>query len=63
MRVIRYLKTIKMMKAVINKEKDPVLTVYAAADWANDKFDIMSSRNFSSQEKLQSFGLVNVKTV
>lgn len=48
-----------MMKAVINKEKDPVLTVYADADWANDKLDIMSSRNFFKSRETRIFWISN----
>lgn len=37
----------KEIKLMINKENDPVLTVYTDTDWVNDKFERKSKRRNS----------------
>lgn len=44
-RVISYLKTTKHLKLTISKQKEPILTTCAVADWAGDKSD----RNSNSE--------------
>ncbi|GBN90327.1 Retrovirus-related Pol polyprotein from transposon TNT 1-94 [Araneus ventricosus] len=42
-RIIRYLKTTAELKLIINMDKEPILTAFCDADWANDKSDRKST--------------------
>ncbi|GBN12713.1 Retrovirus-related Pol polyprotein from transposon TNT 1-94 [Araneus ventricosus] len=42
-RIIRYLKTTAELKLIINVDKEPILTAFCDADWANDKSDRKST--------------------
>ncbi|GBM09373.1 putative mitochondrial protein AtMg00810 [Araneus ventricosus] len=42
-RIIRYLKTTAELKLIINIDKEPILTAFCDADWANVKSDRKST--------------------
>ncbi|GBM63274.1 hypothetical protein AVEN_110954-1 [Araneus ventricosus] len=54
-RIIRHLKATAELKLIINKDKEPILTAFCDADWANDKSDRNSASGMYSNLVIAQF--------